>query len=104
MHCFHGKRYIQFRLVVLERMLRNWQRRLNEKAMKFMIMWMYEVPDWKVSIVYNAVNFHQWDGWTDPGVVRRKYSIGPMDPVVLFAGRMVYQKGPGGWGETVEPT
>jgi glycosyltransferase involved in cell wall biosynthesis len=64
------------------------------QSLKNEIMWMYEVPDWKVSIVYNAVNYHQWDGWIDPGVVRRKYSIGPMDPVALFAGRMVYQKGP----------
>ena len=55
---------------------------------------MYEVPDWKTTVVYNGVNVHLWDGWIDPGTVRGQYGIGPMDPMVLFAGRMVYQKGP----------
>lgn len=64
------------------------------QSLKNEIMWMYEAPDWKVSVVYNAVNVHQWDGWLDPGVIRGQYWVGPMDPMVLFVGRMVYQKGP----------
>jgi glycosyltransferase involved in cell wall biosynthesis len=64
------------------------------RALKNEIMWMYEVPDWKVSAAYNGVNLHQFDGWTNPGWTKGKYGIGPMDPMVLFAGRMVYQKGP----------
>ena len=35
-----------------------------------------------------------FDHWVDPGDVRRQYGIGPMDPMVLIVGRMVYQKGP----------
>jgi glycosyltransferase involved in cell wall biosynthesis len=58
------------------------------------IKWMYEVPDWKISTVYNGVTFKNYDGWVEPADVKREYHIGPMDPTVLFSGRMVYQKGP----------
>jgi glycosyltransferase involved in cell wall biosynthesis len=58
------------------------------------VMWMYNVPDWKVWVIHNGVNVHNYDGWIDPGVVRSRYGIGPLDPMVLFSGRMVHQKGP----------
>ena len=63
-------------------------------SLKKEVMWMYEVPDWKISVIFNGVNLHQFDGWIDPKMVRRRYGIGPMDPVILFVGRMVFQKGP----------
>jgi glycosyltransferase involved in cell wall biosynthesis len=63
-------------------------------ALKNELMWMYNLPDWKVSVVFNGINPRNYDGWIDPGAVRRQYGIGPIDPMVLFAGRMVYQKGP----------
>ena len=58
------------------------------------VMWMYDVPDWKVSVAHNGVNVHNYDGWVDPAEVKARYGIGPMDPMVLFSGRMVCQKGP----------
>ncbi len=58
------------------------------------IMWMYEVPHWKVCTMYNGVNYRNYDGMIDPGEVKRRYHIGPMDPMVFFSGRMVIQKGP----------
>jgi glycosyltransferase involved in cell wall biosynthesis len=64
------------------------------RALKQEMMWMYEVPDWKVSVVYNGVAPHHFDGWINPGQVRAGYHIGPMNPMVLFVGRMVEQKGP----------
>lgn len=64
------------------------------KAIRGEIEWMYNVPDWKIDVVYNGVNFSNFDGWIDPAAVRRYYGIEPMDPVVLFVGRIVYQKGP----------
>jgi len=64
------------------------------RALKEEVMWMYEVPDWKVSVVYNGVDPHHFDGWIDPGQIRGGYQVGPMDPMVLFVGRMVEQKGP----------
>jgi len=55
---------------------------------------MYNLPDWKVEVIYNGVNVWHFDGWIDPGAVRQLYGMGPMDPMVLFVGRIVYQKGP----------
>jgi glycosyltransferase involved in cell wall biosynthesis len=63
-------------------------------ALKKEIMWMYEVPEWKVRIIYNGVDPRHFEGWLNPGGVKARYGIGPMDPTVLFVGRMVYQKGP----------
>jgi glycosyltransferase involved in cell wall biosynthesis len=57
-------------------------------------MWMYNLPDWKVDVVYNGVNVHNFDGEIDPGEVKARYGIGPLDPTILFAARMVHQKGP----------
>jgi len=52
-------------------------------------------PDWKVDVIYNGVNAHAFDGWIpDPGSIRRGYAIGPLDPMVLFVGRLTVQKGP----------
>ena len=64
------------------------------QALRNEIMWMYEVPEWKVSVAYNGVNLHHFDGWLSPDGVKRRYGIDHMDPMVLFCGRMVYQKGP----------
>jgi glycosyltransferase involved in cell wall biosynthesis len=58
------------------------------------IMWMYEVPSWKTRTIYNGVNFKNYTNSIDPGEVKRGFHIGPMDPMVMFSGRMVYQKGP----------
>jgi glycosyltransferase involved in cell wall biosynthesis len=54
----------------------------------------YRVPDWKLRCVYNGVNCSNFDGFIDPAVCRRSYNIGPMDPMVLFVGRLAVQKGP----------
>jgi glycogen synthase len=58
------------------------------------IKWLYQVPDHKVKMVYNGVNSSAFDYNIDAGEVKRRYAIGPLDPMVLFVGRMVVQKGP----------
>ncbi|MBZ5514675.1 MAG: glycosyltransferase family 4 protein [Acidobacteriia bacterium] len=63
-------------------------------SLKKEIMWMYEVPDWKTTPIYNGVDVHHFDGYLDPGGIKVRYGIGPTDPTVLFSGRMAYQKGP----------
>ncbi len=63
-------------------------------ALKNEIMWMYNLPDWKVHSIYNGVNYKHFDVEIDAGQVKRRYGMGPMDPMVLFAGRMASQKGP----------
>lgn len=63
-------------------------------ALKNEVQWLYSVPDWKVGVIYNGIDYRQFDGWIEPAAVKQMYDIGPMDPVILFVGRMVYQKGP----------
>ncbi|MBN2021573.1 MAG: glycosyltransferase family 4 protein [Pirellulales bacterium] len=58
------------------------------------IAWLYQVPHDKTDVIYNGVNARAFDYWVDAGDVKRRYAIGPMDPMVLFVGRMVIQKGP----------
>jgi len=70
-------------------------------SLKNEVQWMYNVPDWKCRVVYNGVNPHNFDGFVDPGEIKKRYGIGPMDPTVLFAGRMVQQKGPDLLAETI---
>ncbi|MFA5087914.1 MAG: glycosyltransferase family 4 protein [Candidatus Omnitrophota bacterium] len=63
-------------------------------ALKKEMMWMYNLPDWKIQVIYNAVNCKDFDMDVDPGQVKMKHGMGPLDPMVLFAGRMTHQKGP----------
>ena len=63
-------------------------------ALKNEIMWMYNLQENKVFPIYNGVDYENYNGWIDAGAVRRLYDIGPFDPMVLFVGRIVYQKGP----------
>jgi glycosyltransferase involved in cell wall biosynthesis len=58
------------------------------------IKWLYQLPDHKTRMVYNGVNAAAFDYPVDAGEIKRRYAIGPLDPTVLFAGRMVVQKGP----------
>ncbi|HVS37434.1 MAG TPA: glycosyltransferase family 4 protein [Gemmataceae bacterium] len=62
--------------------------------LKAEIGWLYNVPDHKTRMIYNGVNSSAFDYDVDAGAVKAKYQIGPLDPTVLFAGRMVVQKGP----------
>lgn len=55
---------------------------------------LYHLPDHKVRTIYNGVNSRVFDYDVDPGGVKKRYAIGPLDPTVLFVGRMVVQKGP----------
>lgn len=63
-------------------------------ATKKEIAWMYEVPEWKTSVVYNGVSPRRFEGSIDAGQAKRHYRIGPTDPTVLFCGRLTHQKGP----------
>jgi glycosyltransferase involved in cell wall biosynthesis len=63
-------------------------------ALKGELMWMYNLPDWKCWAIYNGVLVHKFNGYIDVAEVRRRHGIGPMDPTVLFSGRLSLQKGP----------
>jgi glycosyltransferase involved in cell wall biosynthesis len=64
------------------------------RALQGEVQWMYEVPEGKISVIYNGVNVRNFDGWIEPAAIKRQYAIGPTDPTILFVGRMAHQKGP----------
>ncbi|MDE1919959.1 MAG: glycosyltransferase family 4 protein [Candidatus Omnitrophica bacterium] len=63
-------------------------------ALKNEVTWIYNIPEDKTDVVYNGIRCSDFDSWIDCGDVKRQYGIGPLDPMVLIVGRMVYQKGP----------
>jgi glycosyltransferase involved in cell wall biosynthesis len=63
-------------------------------ALKGEVMWIYNVPDWKAAVIHNGISYWQFNGFLDPGSIRGRYHIGPLDPTILFVGRMTSQKGP----------
>jgi glycogen synthase len=64
------------------------------KALKGEAQWIYQIPEDKVDVVYNGVNNWSFDGWVDTRAVKKILEIDPFDPMVLFVGRMAFQKGP----------
>lgn len=63
-------------------------------TLKNEIMQLYNVPDWKCDVVANGVVPRQYHADIDPGEVKRSYGIHPYAPLILFIGRLAYQKGP----------
>ncbi|MBI4719618.1 MAG: glycosyltransferase [Planctomycetes bacterium] len=55
---------------------------------------LYHVPTDKLFPIYNGVDPSRYDGPVDVRKVRDRYSLRLDDPVVLFAGRLTWQKGP----------
>jgi glycosyltransferase involved in cell wall biosynthesis len=64
------------------------------QLLKNEIQWIYNVPDWKANVIANGISYQQFNGFIDPGQIKARYSIGPMDPTALFVGRLSTQKGP----------
>ncbi|MBP1929048.1 glycosyltransferase involved in cell wall biosynthesis [Methanolinea mesophila] len=64
------------------------------KHTKTEVMWLYGVPEDKITVVPNGISPDRYRLTVDPGEVKMTYGIHPLAPVVLFVGRLVYQKGP----------
>jgi glycogen synthase len=58
------------------------------------VKWLYQLPDHKVKVIYNGVNAQVFDYELDPGSIKRQHAMGPLDPMILFVGRLTVQKGP----------
>jgi len=58
------------------------------------VMWLYGVPEWKVTVIPNGIDPDAYRIQVDPGAVKKRYGIHPLAPVLLFVGRLTYQKGP----------
>jgi glycosyltransferase involved in cell wall biosynthesis len=63
-------------------------------ALKNEVMQLYNVPDGKCDVIPNGVVPRQFRAEIDAGEVKRGYGIHPYTPLILFVGRLVYQKGP----------
>jgi glycogen synthase len=63
-------------------------------TLKREVMQLYNIPDDKCDVVPNGVVPQQYRSAIDPGEVKRSYGIHPYAPLILFIGRLVYQKGP----------
>jgi glycosyltransferase involved in cell wall biosynthesis len=48
----------------------------------------------KTHILGGSIPAHLFQGISDPGVVKRRFTIGPIDPTVLFIGHMEEHNGP----------
>ena len=63
-------------------------------VLKNEIMWLYNIPFEKIDVVSNGIYPEVYEAVIDPGRVKETYGIHPYAPLVLFVGRMEYQKGP----------
>ncbi|HUL62835.1 MAG TPA: glycosyltransferase family 4 protein [Methanocella sp.] len=63
-------------------------------TLKSEIMWLYNVPYEKVDVISNGIFPEVYEAVIDAGKVKESYGIHPYAPLVLFVGRMEYQKGP----------
>jgi len=64
------------------------------RAMKGELMWLYQIPDWKIEVIPNGIYPERYKVQLDQGEVKKKYGVHPLAPLILFVGRMCYQKGP----------
>jgi len=67
---------------------------VTSTILKDEIRLIYKIPDYKLWEIPNGINVGKIKREIDPGDVKRLYGIHPYRPVVLFTGRMSYQKGP----------
>ena len=64
------------------------------KHTKTEVMWLYNVPGWKITVIPNGIDSELYYEPVDQVEVKKQYGIHPLAPMVLFVGRLVYQKGP----------
>ncbi|MHC1635823.1 MAG: glycosyltransferase family 4 protein [Candidatus Methanospirareceae archaeon] len=65
---------------------------ISEK-MKEEVKWIYKFEDWKIAVIPNGISLQKFKEPIDPWDVKKWYGIGVWDPVCLFVGRLVIQKG-----------
>ncbi|MFW5913268.1 MAG: glycosyltransferase family 4 protein [Candidatus Hadarchaeota archaeon] len=63
-------------------------------SLKDELMWLYDVPEKKIEVVSNGGELGRYNESVDPGKIKEGYDIHPLAPVILFVGRIEYQKGP----------
>ncbi len=64
------------------------------QRLKQELAWLYDVPDRKVSVIYNGIHPNQSQDLSDLGEIKTHYGIGILDPTTLFVGEMTPHEGP----------
>ncbi len=64
------------------------------QRMKDELTMLYQIPPEKIEIIPNGLIVGSFRRAVDPGQVKERHGIHPLAPVILFCGRMNYQKGP----------
>ncbi|MDD1742338.1 MAG: glycosyltransferase family 4 protein [Methanotrichaceae archaeon] len=67
---------------------------VTTRRMKDELTWTYQVPDNKVIIIPNGIIKGKMRKILNAGRIKQRYGIHPLAPIVLFCGRMSFQKGP----------
>ena len=62
-------------------------------CMRDELNWLYQIPLDKIDVIPNGIDPREFKLNVDPGRVKERYGIHPLAPVVLFVGRLEYQKG-----------
>ncbi|WP_332449614.1 glycosyltransferase family 4 protein [Methanoculleus sp.] len=57
-------------------------------------MTLYDIPDWKIDVIQNGIVPGHYQADVDPEAVKRRYGFDPDSPLILFVGRLAWQKGP----------
>jgi glycosyltransferase involved in cell wall biosynthesis len=57
-------------------------------------MTLYEIPEWKIDVVPNGIVPAHYQAEVNPADVKRRYGFDPDAPLILFVGRLAWQKGP----------
>jgi len=63
-------------------------------ALRREAMTLYEIPDWKIDVVHNGIVPDHYQADVDPEAVKRRHGLDPDSPLILFIGRLAWQKGP----------
>ncbi|HQJ28130.1 MAG TPA: glycosyltransferase family 4 protein [Methanotrichaceae archaeon] len=67
---------------------------VTTERMREEIRQIYSIPDSKIRTIPNGIIAGKIRRALDPGRIKERFGISPIEPVVLFCGRMNYQKGP----------
>ena len=52
------------------------------------------IPKEKITLIYDGFNYKEFKDISDPGAIKRRYNIGPIDPLILFVGELNEKNGP----------
>ncbi|MFA7561972.1 MAG: glycosyltransferase family 4 protein [Methanoculleus sp.] len=57
-------------------------------------MGLYRIPEWKIDVIHNGIVPDLYQADVDPEAVKRDYGFDPDSSLILFVGRLAWQKGP----------